>query len=104
MHPSISQRRAILEGLRERARLATAEFYQKPNTIAPALAPRFIVKPSGNNTFEVIERATGKFITERFGIKQLGKALRSWASAQRWPCSSSSVVISEARQRRSAPP
>lgn len=98
MHPFISQRRAILEGLRERARLATAEFYQKPNTIAPTLAPRFIVKPSGNNTFEVIERATGKFITERFGhnnatshardleaevvqfsIKLFGKALRNWA-------------------------
>ena len=97
MHPSISQRRAILEGLRERARLATAEFYQKPSTTAPALTPGFIVKPSGNNTFEVIERATGKFITERFGhnnatshareleakavqfsIKQFGKYLRSW--------------------------
>lgn len=67
MHTSISQRRAILEELRERARLATAEFYRKPNTIVPALAPRFIVKSSGNNISEVIKRTTGKIITERFG-------------------------------------
>ena len=65
MHPSISQHRAILDGLRDRTRLVTAEFYQKPNITAPAWAPRFIVKPKGNNIFEVIERVTGKLITER---------------------------------------
>ena len=72
--------------------------YQKPNVIAPPLAPRFIVKPTGSNTFEVIERATGRIITERFGhnnataharklevearqfnIKQFGRHLRDWA-------------------------
>ena len=97
MHPSIFQRRAILEGLRERTRVATAEFYQKPNMIAPPLAPLFIVKPSGGNHFEVIERATGKIITERFGhnnatgharaleakakqfnVKQFGRAMSIW--------------------------
>ena len=67
MHPSIAQRIAILEGLRARTRQATEEFYQKPNMIAPALALRYIVKPSGNNIFNVIERSTGKIITERFG-------------------------------------
>ena len=71
MHPTFTQRRAILDGLRERTRQATADFYQKPNVIAPPLAPRFIVKPTGSNTFEVIERATGRIITERF--------LRDWA-------------------------
>lgn len=49
MHPSIAQRITVLEGLRARTRQATAEFYQKPNMIAPPLAPRYIVKPSGNN-------------------------------------------------------
>ena len=77
---------------------ATADFYQKPNVIAPPLAPRFIVKPTGSNTFEVIERATGTIITERFGhnnatahareleakkdqfdVKQFGRFLRDWA-------------------------
>lgn len=97
MHPALSQRRAILEGLRERARRATAEFYQKPNMIAPPLAPRYIVKPTGNNIFDVIERSTGKIITERLGhnnatghalkleekagkvsVKQLARALSIW--------------------------
>ena len=67
MHPSFAQRVTALEGLRARARQATAEFYQKPNMIAPPLAPRYIVKPSGNNIFDVIERSTGKIIAERFG-------------------------------------
>lgn len=98
MHPSISQRRAILEGLRERARLATAEFYQKPGVMPPTLAPRIIVRAIGDNNFLLIERATGKTVAERIGhnnatghareleakaaqfsIKQFGKALRNWA-------------------------
>ena len=98
IHPSFAKRCVILEGLRERTRQATAEFYQKPNIIAPVFAPRFIVKPSGNNNFEVVERATGKIIAERFGHnnatghareleartapfsgKRLGLILRDWA-------------------------
>ena len=98
MHPSIAQRITVLDGLRARARQATAEFYQKPNMIAPPLAPRYIVKPVGGNIFDVIERSTGKIITERFGhnnatghareleakeaqfgIKQFGKASLDWA-------------------------
>ena len=98
MHPTISQKRAILEGLRERTSLATAEFYQKAGVIALPLAPRIIVKPIGGNNFEIIERASGKIITQRFGhnnatshareleaesprfsIKQFGRILRDWA-------------------------
>ena len=98
MHPSIAQRITVLEGLRARKRQATAEFYQKPNMIAPLLAPRYIVKPAGGNIFDVIERSTGKIITERFGhnnatgyardleakaaqfsIKQFGRTLSIWA-------------------------
>ena len=98
MHPSIAQRIIVLEGLRARTRQATAEFYQKPNMIAPPLAPRYIVKPVGGNIFDVIERSTGKIITERFGhnnatghareleakgarlsVKQFGNNLSSWA-------------------------
>ena len=98
MHISFAKRCAILEGLRERTRQATAEFYQKSNMIAPPLAPRYIVKPIGGNIFDVIERSTGKIITERFGhnnatghareleakadqfsVKQFGRFLRDWA-------------------------
>ncbi|MFJ7884571.1 hypothetical protein ACIQYF_13925 [Pseudomonas sp. NPDC096917] len=98
MHQSIFQRRAILEGLRERARQATADFYQKPGVMPPPLAPLIVVKPSGNNTFALINRATGVVVAERFGhnnatsharaleakakqfdVKQLGRALSIWA-------------------------
>ena len=98
MHPSIAQRIIVLEGLRARTRQATDEFFQKPNMIAPPLAPRYIVKPTGKNIFAVIERSTGKTITKRFGhnnatghareleaktakfkVKQFGKILNNWA-------------------------
>ena len=97
MHPSIAQRITVLDGLRARARQATAEFYQKPGVQPPPLAPLIIVRPSGNNTFSLINRATGVVVAERFGhnnatthareleakeaqfnVKQFGKILSSW--------------------------
>jgi len=97
MHPSIVQRITVLDGLRARAHQATAEFYQKPGVMPPPLAPLFIVKPIGNNAFEVVERATDRVITTRtgissavshsyeleakarkFNVKQFGKLLSSW--------------------------
>ena len=98
MHPSFAQRVTALEGLRARTRQATAEFYQKPGVMPPPLAPLIIVRPSGNNTFSLINRATGMVVAERFGhnnatsharaleakaaqfgIKQFGQLLRDWA-------------------------
>ena len=97
MHPSIAQRITVLDGLRARAQQATAEFYQKPGVQSPPLAPLIIVRPSGNNTFTLINRATGVVVAERFGhnnatnhareleaqaaqfnIKQFGQHLRNW--------------------------
>ena len=97
MDISFAKRCAILEGLRERTRQATAEFYQKPGVQPPPLAPLIIVRPSGNNTFSLINRATGVVVAERFGhnnatahareleakeaqfnVKQFGKFLSSW--------------------------
>ena len=98
MHPSIAQRITVLDGLRARAHQATAEFYQKPGVQPPPLAPLIIVRPSGSNTFSLINRATGMVVAERFGhnnatsharvleakaaqfgIKQFGQLLRNWA-------------------------
>lgn len=98
MHPSIAQRITVLDGLRARTQQATAEFYQKPGVQPPPLAPLIIVRPSGNNTFSLINRATGVIVAERFGhnnatsharaleakaaqfgIKQFGQLLRNWA-------------------------
>ena len=97
MHPSFAQRVTALEGLRARARQATAEFYQKPGVQPPPLAPLIVVHSSGNNMFTLVNRATGVVVAERFGhnnatnharaleakavqfsIKQFGKYLRSW--------------------------
>ena len=97
MHPSIAQRITVLDGLRARAQQATAEFYQKPGVQSPPLAPLIIVRPSGNNTFSLINRATGVVVAERFGhnnatthareleakeaqlnVNQFGKFLSSW--------------------------
>ena len=97
MHPSIAQRITVLDGLRARAHQATAEFYQMPGVQPPPLAPLIIVRPSGNNTFLLINRATGVVVAERFGhnnatahareletkaaqfnVKQFGKFLSSW--------------------------
>ena len=98
MHTSFAQRITALEGLRARTRQATAEFYQNSGVMPPPLAPLIIVRPSGNNTFSLINRATGVVVAERFGhnnatshareleakaaqfdIKKFGKALRNWA-------------------------
>ncbi|RUT37471.1 hypothetical protein WG29040_13205 [Pseudomonas sp. PAMC 29040] len=97
MHPSIAQRITVLDGLRARAHQATTEFYQKPGVQPPPLAPLIIVRPSGNNTFSLINRATGVVVAERFGhnnatahareleakaaqcnVKQFGEFLSSW--------------------------
>ncbi|KGS15041.1 hypothetical protein [Pseudomonas coronafaciens] len=59
MHQTISQRRAILEGLRQRCNLSTAEFYDKVGRKNPAALPRFTVVPNGNNEFGIVERSTG---------------------------------------------
>ncbi|MCF5550386.1 hypothetical protein L6218_12035 [Pseudomonas syringae pv. syringae] len=59
MHQTISQRRAILEGLRQRCNLSTAEFYEKVGRKNPAALPRFTVVPNGNNEFGIVERSTG---------------------------------------------
>ncbi|EPF68296.1 hypothetical protein [Pseudomonas syringae] len=58
MHQTISQRRAILEGLRQRCNLSTVEFYDKVGRHKPAALPRFIVVPNGNNEFGIVERST----------------------------------------------
>ncbi|KFF83475.1 hypothetical protein [Pseudomonas syringae] len=59
MHQPISQRRAILEGLRQRCNLSTAEFYDKVGRKNPAALPRFTVVPNGNNEFGIVESSTG---------------------------------------------
>ncbi|KAB0489663.1 hypothetical protein [Pseudomonas vancouverensis] len=74
MNPTIQLSRAILDGLRQRATLATAEFYQKAGITAAVASPRFTVVPHGNNLFGVVDRQTG---TERAEIAGHLNACRS---------------------------
>ena len=67
MHRSITQCINDLDGLRARAQQATAEFYKKPGVQPPPLAPLIIVRPSGNNTFSLINQAIGAVVAEGFG-------------------------------------
>jgi len=59
MNQTIRQKQAVLQVLRDRFALSTAEMYQKIGRADPARPPRFNVVPLGRNTFDVIERATG---------------------------------------------
>jgi hypothetical protein len=74
MNQTIQQRRAVLDGLRKRATMATAEFYQKAGITAAVIAPRFTVVPHGNNLFGVVDRQTG---TERAEVAGHLNACRS---------------------------
>jgi len=60
MNQTISQSRAILEGLRQRCTLSTAEFYDKVDRINPAPPAPFIVVPCGNGEFSIVDRASDR--------------------------------------------
>ncbi|SEI17062.1 hypothetical protein [Pseudomonas asplenii] len=59
MNQTIRQKQAVLQVLRDRMTLSTAELYQKIGLPAPARPPRFTVVPMGKNTFDIIDRTTG---------------------------------------------
>ena len=67
MNPAIQQSQAVLQALRERVSLSTSEMYMKIGREEPVRAPRFNVVPMGKNTFDVIERATGRSRGARLG-------------------------------------
>jgi hypothetical protein len=84
MNPTIQQRRAILEGLRQRATLATAEFYQKAGITAAVVSPRFAVVPHGNNLFGVVDRQTGTERAEVAGHMNACRSAQDFESAARF--------------------
>ncbi|MEB0076093.1 hypothetical protein QN386_02025 [Pseudomonas sp. CCI3.2] len=84
MNQSLFQRRVILDGLRERSKMATAEFYAKVGIDEPARPVRFVVEGRGNNMFEVRERTTGKVHGFKAGHRdgcQLAQRLEDEADA-----------------------
>ena len=67
MNQTIRQKYSVLQVLRERVSMSTAEMYQKIGREEPARTLRFTVVPLGSNTFEIVERSTGAAKGERFG-------------------------------------
>ena len=67
MNQTIRQKQAVLQVLRDRLSMSTAEMYQKIGREVPVSTLRFNVVPRGGNTFEIIERSTGTAKGERFG-------------------------------------
>ena len=60
MHPDIQSRRDIVDGLHQRSRIATADFYKLIGRTEPVVAFRMIVKPVGRDFFHVVDSQTGK--------------------------------------------
>ena len=70
MHPDFIQRRAELDGLRQRAQLATSEFYAIIQKDEPVRVFRYVVEPRGNNLFSIVDRDSGKPAGLRTGIQE----------------------------------
>jgi hypothetical protein len=62
MHHSIQSRRDIVDGLHQRSRIATADFYRLIGRPEPAITFRMMVKPAGRDFFHVVDSRTGKVI------------------------------------------
>ncbi|MGO4003709.1 hypothetical protein ABVN23_21810 [Pseudomonas fluorescens] len=80
MNQTIRQKYAVLQVLRERVSMSTAEMHQKIGREESAPTLRFKVVPLGSNTFEIVERSTGATKGELFGHDnacQLAKQLES---------------------------
>ena len=60
MHHSIQSRRGIVDGLDQRSRIATADFYRLIGRPAPVVTYRMTVKPAGRDFFHVVDNRTGK--------------------------------------------
>lgn len=60
MHHSIQSRRDIVDGLHQRSRIATADFYRLIGRPELAVRFRMTVKPAGRDFFHVVDTRTDK--------------------------------------------
>jgi hypothetical protein len=97
MNPTIQQRRAILDGLRQRATLATAEFYHRAGITTAVASPRFAVVPHGNNLFGVVDRQTGTERAEVAGHMNACRSAEGFESAARFSQAAYITIANVAR-------
>ncbi|MBX9756299.1 MAG: hypothetical protein K2X80_16190 [Pseudomonadaceae bacterium] len=60
MQQQIQQRRDVLDALRQRSNMATADFYRLANRTPPVAPARFKVKPVSKGLFSITDSITGK--------------------------------------------
>ena len=82
MHHSIQSRRDIVDGLRQRSRIATAEFYRLIDRPMPVVAFRMMVKPAGRDFFHVVDSQTDKVMGFRRNHNEACSLARSLERAQ----------------------
>lgn len=82
MHHSIQSRRDIVDGLRQRSRLATIELYRLIGRPEPVVAFRMVVKPAGRDFFHVVDSQTGKVVGFRQDHNEACALARSLERAQ----------------------
>jgi hypothetical protein len=97
MNPKIQQRRTVLNGLRNRATMATAEFYQKAGINASTMSLRFTVVPHGNNLFGVVDRQTGTVRSKVVGHMNACKSAQDFESTARFNQAANLIVANVGR-------
>lgn len=60
MHPDNQMRRDIVDGLHQRSRIATANFYRLIGRSEPLTPFRMVVKPAGRDFFHVVDIRTDR--------------------------------------------
>lgn len=60
MHHSIQSRLDIVDGMRQRSHIATADFYRLLGRPEPVVHFRMVVKPAGRNFFHVVDTQSDK--------------------------------------------
>ena len=82
MHPDIQMRRDIVDGLHQRSRLATAEFYRLIDRPEPVVTFRMMVKPAGRDFFHVVDSQTDRVMGFRRDHNEACSLARSLERAQ----------------------
>lgn len=82
MHPDIQMRRDIVDGLHQRSRLATADFYRLIDRPMPVVTFRMMVKPAGRDFFHVVDSQTDKVMGFRRSHNEACALARSLERAQ----------------------
>ena len=101
MHPKFVQRRAVSDGLKQRAQLSPAQVNAITQEKEPVRIFRYYSEARGNNIFSVIDRVTGKAVGICTGIDEateFAKRMEATPQAAQRPHRNASFVQLIARR------